>query len=364
MNVRNRITSNYVRASHPTAFSGLTNIRRYYRGDIERVNIPKLLGTVYSYGLHREYKKPRVRNPFYIKYLRQQMQVDLIDMQENSEVNDNYKFLFCIIDCFSKKAWVKPMKSKDADTSLKIFKELYSQINPKARSYFMDRGGEFKNKKVYAFLKREKVNIIHPNSEIKAAIVERFNRSLQRIIYTDCTERQSHRYIDRIELYLQTYNNRSHRSIANLTPNQGELPENRVTVENAFKKRFNEIQNKAANMKSTYEIGDTVRIKTEKTKFSRGYHEQFSREYFRIVEVNIHMPIPTYTVKSLDTEEIISGSFYKEELQRVEEGVYKLTVLKERTLKGKKQYYVKWLGFGDQHNTWINSSDISDDYRV
>ena len=37
---------------------------------------------------------------------------DLADMQLISKVNKGYKFLLCVIDVFSKYAWVVPLKDK------------------------------------------------------------------------------------------------------------------------------------------------------------------------------------------------------------------------------------------------------------
>ena len=38
--------------------------------------------------------------------------VDLADMQLLSKYNKGYKFLLCVIDIFSKYAWVIPLKDK------------------------------------------------------------------------------------------------------------------------------------------------------------------------------------------------------------------------------------------------------------
>ena len=71
------------------------------------------------------------------------------------------------------------------------------------------------------------------------------------------------------------------------------------------------------------------------------------------------MPIPTYQVKSCDTGEIIQGSFYSNELQKVAGAIFKVEkVLKRRIVKGRWQLYVKWLDFGVHHNSWINEEDI------
>ena len=47
--------------------------------------------------------------------------VDLADMQLLSKFNKGFKFLLCVIDIFSKYAWVIPSKDKKAKLSLMHF---------------------------------------------------------------------------------------------------------------------------------------------------------------------------------------------------------------------------------------------------
>jgi hypothetical protein len=49
---------------------------------------------------------------YYVFAIDQQWSIDLADMQAISDVNDGYSFLLCVVDIFSKFAWVKPLKSK------------------------------------------------------------------------------------------------------------------------------------------------------------------------------------------------------------------------------------------------------------
>ena len=92
------------------------------------------------------------------------------------------------------------------------------------------------------FLQHENARVYHPNSEIKAAIVERVNLSLQRLIYQYLIHNQSNKYFHILPKLVQTYNSRPHRSLDGLSPNQAELPENRQRVEAAFNKRFDRIK--------------------------------------------------------------------------------------------------------------------------
>ena len=49
--------------------------------------------------------------------------VDLADMQLTSKFNKGFRFLLCVIDIFSKYAWVIPLKDKKVLVLLMLFKK-------------------------------------------------------------------------------------------------------------------------------------------------------------------------------------------------------------------------------------------------
>ena len=79
--------------------------------------------------------------------------------------------------------------------------------------------------------------------------------------------------------------------------------------------------------------------------FRYTFDNTFNYEVFTISRIDTTLPIPRYYLKQAETNEEIIGSFYENELVLVRDLQYKLTVLKERTRRGKKQYYVKWKGY-------------------
>jgi hypothetical protein len=60
--------------------------------------------------------------------------------------------------------------------------------------------------------------------------------------------------------------------------------------------------------------------------------------------------------------ELLEGSFYEQELTTVKYPDVLLVekVLKSKMVKGKKQLFVKWLGYDDKFNSWVPESDIMD----
>ena len=62
----------------------------------------------------------------------------------------------------------------------------------------------------------------------------------------------------------------------------------------------------------------------------------------------------TYTISDLNGEQII-GSFYEKELEKPNQKEFRI----EKVLKRKgDQLHVKWKGYNNSFNSWINNKDI------
>ena len=125
-----------------------------------------------------------------------QWQADLADLSKLSKSNDKHRYLLCIIDVFSKYAWVVPIKDKTGKTLVIAFKSvLKSGRCPK--SLQTDKGTEFKNKEFQNFLKTKKIHFFTTeNPETKASIVERFQRTLKTRVWKYFTHHCTLRYVD------------------------------------------------------------------------------------------------------------------------------------------------------------------------
>ena len=79
--------------------------------------------------------------------------VDLADTQSLSKYNNKIKYLSCVIDLFSKYAWVVPIKDKKGTSVDNAFKKILSNSNRKPNKIWIDQGSEFCNKPFKDFLK-------------------------------------------------------------------------------------------------------------------------------------------------------------------------------------------------------------------
>ena len=71
--------------------------------------------------------------------------VDLADMQSLSRKNKGIKYLLCVIDLYSKCAFVIPLKDKIGISIVNAFNKIIKQSNRKPNKIWVDQGGEFYN---------------------------------------------------------------------------------------------------------------------------------------------------------------------------------------------------------------------------
>ena len=71
--------------------------------------------------------------------------VDLADMQLVSKYNKGIRFMIrlCVIDIFSKYAWVVPLKYKKGISIVKAFQIILKQSNRKPNKIWVDKRSDF-----------------------------------------------------------------------------------------------------------------------------------------------------------------------------------------------------------------------------
>jgi hypothetical protein len=362
------LESKYTTPGHPMLFAGIDNIYQYYRKIIPKSEIEKFLSQLTTYTEHKEFHRSQ-RNPSFSHFKRYQFQCDLVDIDNLSKYNDGIKYIFTCIDTFTRYAFARLLPSKDANTVLVAFKSILSEAGSNPIYLVMDRGTEFYNKNFELFCKEVGIKFYSPDASIHGAFIERFNRTLQDIIYKYMSEYQTNRFIDAViddrviellPLFLKTYNNRKHR-MTGFTPQEAE---NNPDIHYIIRLRQKEYYDKIKPKKPKYSVGTVVRISKIKGKFSRGYKERAQGELFKIHAIKSNMNIPMYILSNFRGNEIIKGAFYGFEITPFTGNVYRIEkILKKRKWRGKNQIFVKWADFGDEYNQWIDEETISQKYN-
>ena len=166
-----------------------------------------------TYTLHKPVRRKFQRRRTIVGGIDHQWQADLIDLQKLKKENEGHVFLLTCIDVFSKYAWVVPLKDKTGASLTKAFRQIFA-TGRKPLKLQTDKGTEFKNRLVQTFLRESKVEFFTTeNEEIKAAIVERFNRTLKEKLWRYFTNANTSKYLDVLPHLVQSYNHTTHRSI-------------------------------------------------------------------------------------------------------------------------------------------------------
>ena len=102
-----------------------------------------------------------------------------------------------------------------------------------------------------------------------------------------------------------------------------------------------------------FEVHHHVRISKYNNIFAKGYAPNWSEEVFVVSKIKNAAPW-TYVVSGLNGEEI-TGSFYEKKLQKTSQEKFRI----EKVLKRKgHKLYVKWTGYDNRFNSWIDKKDI------
>ena len=105
--------------------------------------------------------------------------VDLADMQSLSKKNKRIKYLLCVIDLYSKYAFVIPLKPKIGISIVNAFNKIIKQSNRKPNKIWVDQGGEVYNNVFEKWLSDNDINMYSTYNEGKSVVAERFIRTLK-----------------------------------------------------------------------------------------------------------------------------------------------------------------------------------------
>ena len=178
------------------------------------------------------------------------------------------------------------------------------------------------------------------NNEGKSVIAERFIRTLTNKTYKYMTSVSKNGYIIKLDDIVKEYNNKYHLS---LKMKPADIMDNTYID---FKKEIN-------NKDPKFKVGDYVRISKYKNIFTKGYMPDWSKEIFVICKIKNTVPW-LYVINDLNGKEII-GTFYEKGLQGTGQNEFRIEKIIKR--KGTK-LYVKWRGYNNSFNSWIDKKDI------
>ena len=255
-----------------------------------------------THSLHKPVRKRFKRRRIITHYPGQIVQMDLIDMQKYYTHNSYFKYILVALDLFSKKLWLKALKSKEGKETANAIKDIIQQMGMPIQSVIFDEGKEFLNKFVDMVFSQYSIHSYHIRTKTKAGAVERANRTIKGIIYKIFTETGRKRWIDYLEDIQNNYNNTYHRTIK-MAPNE-------VTAENLKKVFKNMYPDNDVTIKCRLKKGDRVRIALNREIFDKGYTPAWSEDIFEIIKVFQRGGVCWYRLRDKDNKVYPKSKYY------------------------------------------------------
>jgi len=262
-------------------------------------------------------------------------------MQAFSKYNKGVKYLLTVVDIFSKYGWRIPLKNKTGTEVASALQKVFKERKPE--KLWVDKCKEFYNKHV-----QQLVELYSTKNEDIFSVVERWNRPMKEKIFEYFTANSTRKYIDILDKFVNWYNNTVHSSIK-MTPTEAGKRENENQVWRNLSGNYSPPERKAP----TFSIDDNVRITKNKSIFEKGYTPRWTEEVFTVSEVCYTDPL-TCKLKDFNGEEI-KCSFYEQELQKTTQEMFRI----EKVIRKKEdKSLVKWLGYSDEFNSWVDNKDL------
>ena len=343
----------YYSVKHPGGLGGVENLYAAAKREglkVSRQEIQEFLQGQPTYTKHKPLRKKFRRNKVYAHGIDFVWQIDLVDLSRLSRLNRGYTFLLSVIDVFSKRGWMIPLKSKSGQSLVKAFQSILKdgRVPYKVHS---DKGTEFTNKLFQKLLADNDIAFYTTHNETKASVVERFNRTIKTRMFRYFTAQNTRRYIDILDDLIEAYNTKVHRSIG-MPPNQVSEGNELRVWEALYGSKDPPIQLKK---QERFRVGDRVRISMLTQQFKKGYLPGWTDEVFEITKCLQREPV-VYQVADL-MGEVLKGTFYTEELQKVrmnDDEFFPIEkILKTRKRRGIKEYYVKYLNWPEKFSGWV-----------
>ena len=133
-------------------------------------------------------------------------------MQLISKFNKGFRLLLCVIDIYSKYAWVVSLKDKKCVSIVNSFQIILNKSNRKPNKIWVDKGSDFYNRSMKSWLEKNNIELYSTHNEGKSVVAERFIRTIKNKIYKHMTSISKNVYIDKLDDIVNEYNNTKYRT--------------------------------------------------------------------------------------------------------------------------------------------------------
>ena len=198
--------------------------------------------------------------------------------------NKGFRYIFIIIDSFSKYLWAILLKKKYSHTITNEFSNNLTTSKRKPFKIESDRGTEFYNSIFQNFLKVKNIQHYSRYTDKGPSIAERVLRTVRNLLKKPVFEKEKVDWISELSSVTKQYSNTFHHSIM-MTPNQASKKSYEKLV------YFN-LQDRRVKQQPKYKLGQLVRTADIKKVLPKGDSTNYSYKLYTITEI-IHDSIPS-----------------------------------------------------------------------
>ena len=236
-------------------------------------------------------KKNYPTNKIVYNYIDEIWSIDLADMVDyKTSTNKGFRYIFVIIDNYSKHLWAIPLKNKYSQTITNEFSNMLTKSKRKPLKIESDRGLEFYNSIFQNFLKSKNIQHYSRYTDKGPSIAERVIRTIRNLLKKPVFEKGNANWLSELPSVIKQYNNTFHHSIK-MKPIDASRKSNQKLV-------YNNLKDDREKQKPKYKLGQLVRTADIKRVFSKGDSTNYSYKLYTITEV-IHDTIPSYRLDYL-----------------------------------------------------------------
>jgi hypothetical protein len=215
------------------------------------------------------------------------VQMDIYDLSKYSTFNRKYKYIFAMIDVFTRKSFCVPMKSKTSSEVIEALKSILDE-NVKPNIITCDSDKAFLSKKITTLLESHNIilnNVIAFNDHLALSLIDRFALTLKTILSKLFIRNKSANWITHLERVIDVYNNTPHSALNELTPNEANDKINESIIISINQDKIRNQLNKKS--KPEFKLGDYARISLART-FRKGTEPKYSDKAYEVIDVSGH----------------------------------------------------------------------------
>ena len=214
--------------------------------------------------------------------------IDLADFSDyKTSNNKGFRYIFIVIDNFSKYLWAIPLKNKNSQTITNEFSKILTTSKRKPLKIESDRGTEFYNSIFQNFLNSKNIQHYSRFTDKGPSIAERVIRTIRNLLKKPVFEKGNADWLSELPSVTKQYNNTIHHS-TKMRPIQANKKVNEKEV-------FSNLRDDRVKRQPKIKLGQLVRTADIKRVFSKGDSTNYSYKLYTITEI-IHDTIPSYRI--------------------------------------------------------------------